>query len=105
LNIREIPGGVIVSVKAMPGAQKSAICGEYGGALKVKIAAQPEKGKANRELEDLMAEVFGISRSCVEVVAGASSRNKQIFLRGISAKTAEGIIREAQYRKGENING
>jgi uncharacterized protein (TIGR00251 family) len=103
LNIRVGSNGVILEIKAGPGAQKSSICGEYGGALKVKVAAPADKGKANRELEEFLAVVFGISKSRVEVVSGKASRQKQVLLRGMTEKAAAEIVKKILKQKQEDI--
>jgi uncharacterized protein (TIGR00251 family) len=79
-------------VKASPGAEKNAINGFSNGVLKIKVAAQPEKGRANRELENFLSGIFGISKSSVEVISGLSSRSKKVMLRNISAENAEAIL-------------
>jgi uncharacterized protein (TIGR00251 family) len=48
------------------------------GALKVKVAAAPEKGKANGELCAVLARHFGVPARSVEVVAGAASTRKRV---------------------------
>jgi hypothetical protein len=94
---------VIVSIKASPGAQKNAVVGELGGALKIKVAARPEKGKANAELENFLAGVFGISKSSVEVMTGGRSRQKQVLLRGMSKKAAESALENILKNKREDL--
>jgi len=83
---------LLLMVKASPGAEKNAINGFSNGVLKIKVAAQPEKGRANRELENFLSGIFGISKSSVEVISGLSSRSKKVMLRNISAENAEAIL-------------
>ncbi|HEV8289435.1 MAG TPA: DUF167 domain-containing protein [Candidatus Norongarragalinales archaeon] len=66
-----------VEVKVVPGASKSAVVEEAGG-LKVRVAAPPEKGKANEELLSILAEHFGVKKRQLRIVSGASSRKKII---------------------------
>jgi uncharacterized protein (TIGR00251 family) len=51
------------------------------GTLKVKVAAVPEKGKANEELCAVLARHFGVSPRDVEIVTGAASTRKRIRIR------------------------
>jgi len=50
------------------------------GALLVRVAAPPEKGKANEELRACLAKSLGLPKSSVEFVSGAASRRKRLSL-------------------------
>jgi uncharacterized protein YggU (UPF0235/DUF167 family) len=66
---------MILRVKVMAPRAKSEIAGELGdGTLKVKIAAPPEKGKANQALCGLLAERYGVPRSSVTSSAAMAVR-------------------------------
>ncbi len=77
-----------LKVKAVPGASRSEIVGRLGEALKVRVAAPPEGGKANREILDLLATKLGLPASGVSLVSGASSPAKVVELRGVTAEQA-----------------
>ena len=51
-------------------------------ALKVRVTAPPEGGKANRALVALLAREWRLPKGAVQVVAGASSRHKILRLAG-----------------------
>lgn len=68
-----------IDVKVVPRASRSEVAGTMAdGALKVKVAAVPEKGKANEELREVLARHFGVAARDVEIVAGASSTRKRV---------------------------
>jgi len=92
LEIRHNGGSVIVPVKVIPGMQVSVFAGVRAGELLFKLAAAPEKGKANSELERFFAELLGISRSSVSIVGGATSRHKKV---SVPAKALAAIERLA----------
>ncbi|MGC8761283.1 MAG: DUF167 domain-containing protein [Bryobacteraceae bacterium] len=48
------------------------------GDWKIRVAAPPERGKANEELIRFLAAEFGVPRDAIEIVAGATSHNKLI---------------------------
>jgi uncharacterized protein len=85
IALREHPEGIILPIRAQPGARKTALIGEHGGALKLAVAAPPEDGRANAALVELVRELLGLKRSQVELIGGATSRNKSILIRGMPA--------------------
>ena len=83
IALRETAEGVLLPVRAQPGARKSGVQGEHGTALKIAVQAPPEDGRANSALVEVLREVFGLKRSQVELVSGATARDKVFLLRGL----------------------
>ncbi len=82
-------GGVFrLKVKAVPGASRSEIVGRLGEALKIRVAAPPEGGEANREILGLLAGRLGLPAADVTLVSGAASPAKVVGLRGVTAERA-----------------
>ncbi|MBK9181232.1 MAG: YggU family protein [Acidimicrobiales bacterium] len=77
--------GIVLSVHAQPGAGRSQVSGRHGRALKVRVAAPPEGGRANEALAGVLAELFGVKPARVRLLSGASSRSKRFLLEGVSA--------------------
>jgi uncharacterized protein (TIGR00251 family) len=70
---------VTLRVKVIPRSAKSEVAGEMAdGTLKVRIAAPPEKGKANEALIALLAAHFGVSRDAVTIVSGHATPLKLV---------------------------
>jgi uncharacterized protein len=92
IPIQESPEGVSFAVKVHPRAQKNAITGELGNALKVDLTAAPVEGKANDACIDFFAKLLKVPRSSVSIAAGQTSRNKVIRVVGISAKDVQGRL-------------
>ena len=84
IEIRSTFTGSRLRVRVRPGARKSAIEGEHGGALKLSVHAPPEKGKANDEVRALLAERLGIPRAGIAIVAGAGSRDKTVEIEALA---------------------
>jgi uncharacterized protein len=77
--------GVLLPVRAQPGARKPGVLGEQAGALKVAVTAPPEDGKANKALVELLRRALSLKRSQVELVGGQTSRDKRFVIRGLTA--------------------
>jgi uncharacterized protein (TIGR00251 family) len=60
-----------------------------GDHLRVRVAAPPEKGAANRVLVRFLAETLQVARSSVEIVKGPTSRSKLVALSGIPLDEAK----------------
>ncbi len=73
-----------IALKVTPGARKNEILGweddypQIGRVLRVKIAAPPVEGKANKEIVAFMAKTLGIPKSAVELLHGSTGRIKLI---------------------------
>ena len=89
--LKNADGGVILSCHVQPNASRTAVAGMYGTDLKIALKAPPVDGKANRELCRFLADLFGLSSSSAQLVAGQASRKKKVFLRGV---TAERFLKE-----------
>jgi hypothetical protein len=61
-----------------------------GDSLKVALTAPPVDGKANAALCRFLAEKAGLSRSCVQILSGETSRTKVILFTGIECS----VLRE-----------
>ena len=68
-----------IAVKVIAGAKKREMKLE-GSRLKVKVAARPVNGKANEELIAYIAEVFGLKRGQVRIVAGEKETRKVLSI-------------------------
>ena len=74
----------VIAVKVVPRAAKDEIVGWLDGALKIRVQAPPEDGRANRALEQLLAEALGLKKNAVTVAAGRSSAHKRVAIVGLT---------------------
>jgi hypothetical protein len=81
--VEEVPGGVLVKVRAAPGASRDGVAGLHGNALKVRVTAPPERGKANAAIARVLAEALGVRASTVRVHRGEASRDKWVLVEGL----------------------
>jgi len=90
INYSERDGRLTFKVQVVPRASRSEIVGEHNGALRVRIAAPPVDGAANEELVRTLARAFGVARLAVEIVAGHSSKLKQISItNGVASRLTD----------------
>ena len=78
-----------VTVTVSPGAARSELVGRHGDGWKARIAAPPERGRANDALCGLLAKALAVPRSSVSVVAGHGGRRKVVEVDGFEAAEIE----------------
>ena len=76
---------LILALHIQPGARQTEFAGEYGAALKIRLAAPPVDGKANACLLDFLALALNMPKRQLELVSGQSSRSKRVQVTGLDA--------------------
>ena len=72
-----------IRVKVIPKSSKTELVGHLpDGTWKIKLAAAPEKGKANKALCVFLADMLGVAQSRVRIVSGETSQLKRIRVVG-----------------------
>jgi uncharacterized protein (TIGR00251 family) len=97
--------GVILSIRAQPGAKRAGICGEHNGRLKVAVTQIAEKGKANAALIEVLAEDLGLRRAQLQLVSGETGREKRVLVQGIersilTERIAAALAKSSSARRG-----
>ena len=72
-----------IAVVVSPGAKRSEVVGRQGDAWKLRVAAPPERGRANAAVCALLAEALGVPAASVRVAAGTTSRRKMVEVDGL----------------------
>ena len=82
--LRDGSRGILIAVDVRPGATETRITGYNGWrrAVTVDVAAPPERGAANRELEAFFSRIGG-GGSTARIVGGATSRHKTVLVTGV----------------------
>jgi uncharacterized protein len=88
----EKSGDLVLSVHAQPGAGRSQVVGVHGDALKIRVAAPPTQNRANDALSELVAETFGVKAAAVELISGASSRQKRFRVKGVDPDEIDRLL-------------
>jgi len=85
IELSNHPDGVILPVRAQPGAAKNALRGEQNGMLKVSVTQIAERGKANKAILEVLAKSLNLRRSQIELISGELQPQKRFLIRGILA--------------------
>ncbi len=88
--------GVLLRVKAVPGASRDQIAGPLGDRLKVRVSAPPEGGRANDAIIRLLSSALGIGRSQVEIVSGRTRPEKVFRLLGVDIDGVRRLLEEGR---------
>ena len=87
LPVTDGTDGVTVRLRLTPKARQNRVLGlvddgDGGTVLRVAVTAPPEKGKANAALIALLAKEWGVAKSHINVVQGATDRRKMLHIAG-----------------------
>lgn len=82
--VKQTQNGATLLVKVQPRAARTELCGLYGNALKIKVAAPPVEDKANAALVEFIAELLQCPRSAVTITHGHKSHLKTVAILGVT---------------------
>ena len=82
--IREVAGGVELTLQLQPRASRTEVVGAHGDAIKLRVAAPPVDGAANAELIRFLAKTLGVAKAQVTIVSGATGRRKKVRVSGVA---------------------
>jgi uncharacterized protein (TIGR00251 family) len=78
--------GAALAVRVTPRASHNEIVEiQSDGTVKIHLTAPAHEGKANEELIKFLAEIFGVPKSNIDIVAGASGRDKLVTVLDMDA--------------------
>lgn len=80
--------GVRLSIRVQPKASRNEVIGTHGDQIRLRLTAPPVEGAANEALVRFLAELFGVGRPSVRIVAGHSSRSKVVEVAGLGIEEA-----------------
>lgn len=88
-NLHDGKKGSALAIRVTPRASRNEIVELLeDGTIKVRIAAPPSDNEANETLISFLAEVLGVPKSRLDIVAGISGRDKLISIVDMDAETA-----------------
>ena len=92
MRIEAADDGVRLPLLVVPGASRDGIAGEHGGALRIRVTAPPEKGRANAAVCALLARTLGVRKADVVIDAGHGSRRKTALIRGVDVTSVRSAL-------------
>jgi uncharacterized protein (TIGR00251 family) len=78
-----------IVVTVSPRAARTELVCRHGEGWKVRVAAPPEGGRANKALVQLLAEVLGLPQAGVRIVGGGTTRRKVVEVEGLEQEEVE----------------
>lgn len=79
-------------MRAVPNASRNEVVGWHGGALKIKVMAPPEGGRANKEITETLAARLGLPKRAVSIIQGETSRDKRLHVEGFTIEAIKVLI-------------
>jgi uncharacterized protein (TIGR00251 family) len=92
ISIRETSAGAVFHIRVVPRASRREIAGIQDDALKLRITAAPVDGKANEECIRLLAELLGVKKAQVTIIAGHTARTKAVAVAGRTVAEIAALI-------------
>jgi uncharacterized protein (TIGR00251 family) len=71
---------LLLDIQVQPGAKQNQIVRLHNHRLKIRIAAPPIEGKANRLLLKYVSEMFKVRRTMIKIVSGETRRDKRLSI-------------------------
>ena len=90
LKLTDGKQGAALTIRVTPRSRKTKIGGVLeDGTLRIRVAAPPVDGKANKELIKFLSKVLGVRKNKIEIVAGERGLDKIISIIGMPAHETE----------------
>lgn len=88
MKLTETKDGVVIEVFVKPNSQKFGVTLE-GDEIVVRCTEEPVKGKVNKELIKELTKLF---HAQVELVSGATSKQKKLLIKNLGRNEVEGFL-------------
>lgn len=71
---------LLLNIRVQPEAKHNQIVGMHNHRLKIRIAAAPVEGKANKQLLKFVSKMFKVHRTMIKIVSGETRRDKRLSI-------------------------
>jgi hypothetical protein len=78
-----------IKVRVQPRASRDEIMGYRGDALRVRVTAPPERGRANEAVIALLADALDVAKSRINIVRGTASREKLVMIESLTPEEVQ----------------
>ncbi len=104
---------IVLRVWLQPGAGRTTVVGRHGDALKIKVAAPPEGGRANQAVAQLLSYMLGVPATSVSLESGETTRAKRLRVGPVDLDVVRTLIANSEpkpkvggsTRSGGNVRG
>ena len=87
--------GTILPVRVHAGSKRNMIRPPQDGSLRVCVTQAPERGKANKAIVALLGKQLDLRKSQIELISGATSRQKRFLVRDVKLSDLSAKIDKA----------
>ena len=84
-SIQEKENKIVLLVHAKPGSKKEGICSIDDECIEIAVHAQAQNNKVNFAIIEYLSDILNLSKNSIQFESGATNRDKQISVTGISA--------------------
>ena len=84
-SIQEKENKIVLLVHAKPGSKKEGVCLIDDECIEIAVHAQAQNNKANFAIIEYLSDILNLSKNSIQFESGATNRDKQISVTGISA--------------------
>ncbi len=99
---RDDESGVLIRLRAQPGASRNQITTGPDGTLKIRITAAAVGGAANRALIKLLSKALSVPKSSITIRSGETSRDKVVLVEGLSTDEVDRCLVGSPGSEGES---
>jgi uncharacterized protein len=85
-----------IAFRVQPNAGRNEVAGCTGGVWRVKVAAPPDKGKANKELIEFLSRVLRLKKDSLNISQGLTSHNKIVQVEGLALEEIAARLSQAR---------
>lgn len=87
--LKDCDEGATIAVRVSPNAPRDAVDTATGNFLKIRLAAPPVEGRANKALVKFLGKILKVAPSRVHIIRGQSAREKLLLVEGIDAASVK----------------